>query len=87
MKRKFLTPVALSASFLLGEAQGHAATIQPQTTDHSDTPGTQVSSVAGAVRAGVVLHRATPNGPVIAAHSSHASHSSHGSHCSGYSYC
>jgi hypothetical protein len=84
-KRSFLSPMALSATVLLGahaQAATAATSLEPVTQ--------QIAAPEGSVPVegfGVILDRSQGREVEMAYHTSHSSHASHGSHCSGYSYC
>lgn len=84
-KRNFLSPMALSATMILG-GQVQAAVL----VESANQPSTKLAE-AGTVPAdlgyGEVLDRSNGTDVIMAYHTSHSSHASHGSHCSGYSYC
>ena len=84
-KRNFLSPIALSASILLGtqvQAAVAVGNLEP-VSQEANAPATAVQ-VEGF---GVILDRSHGREVQMAYHTSHSSHSSHGSHCSGHSYC
>lgn len=84
-KRSFLSPVALSATMILG---GHAqAAVLVESANQPQTKLAEAGIVPGDLGYGEVLDRSSGTDVILAYHSSHASHASHGSHCSGYSYC
>jgi hypothetical protein len=82
-KRSFLSPMALSAAFILGTQQA----VVPADTVEATGPEAARSNVGNEYDSGVVLHRSSDGVSIMAFHSSHASHASHASHCSSYSYC
>lgn len=87
-KRSFLSPVALSASIILGTPQVQAAASIDSPASLTNPTETGVSPRNDGF--GVVLDRSSGSEVRMAyhsSHSSHASHASHASHCSGYSYC
>ncbi|MER8623109.1 MULTISPECIES: hypothetical protein [unclassified Mesorhizobium] len=83
-KRNFLSPIALSASIILGTPVQAAVSID---SAEAIANATETSVSPGNDGFGVVLDRSSGTEVRMAYHSSHSSHSSHGSHCSGYSYC
>ena len=83
-KRSFLSPVALSATILMGTQLQPALAVG---TVSQVEPSADNSRIIDADGFGVVLDRSQGREVQMAYHTSHSSHSSHGSHCSGYSYC
>lgn len=83
-KRSFLSPVALSATILMGTQLQPALAVEAASQVEPSSDNNRLIDADGF---GVVLDRSQGREIQMAYHTSHASHTSHGSHCSGYSYC
>lgn len=84
-KRSFLSPMALSATMILGTQVQAAVLIEP--LDPMSTGVSEAGAAPASLGYGEVLDRSQGADVLMAYHTSHSSHASHGSHCSGYSYC
>lgn len=85
LKRSFLSPMALSATVILGSQVQAAVLVEP--INQASTKLSEAGAAPASLGYGEVLDRSQGADVLMAYHTSHSSHASHGSHCSGYSYC